>query len=331
MTAVLRIQKINFGDKQESSKVVRGIQNGGLIALKLHNERKDVNVRLEMKSKQATHIDEARSNKNLYFKELSFSEIIKLKQKEHRNNSVGAFEMVFDFQDLTESEHENFDPIKHKSLIDKFIKEHEKISNFDIISFTYHADEKNNHFHVQFSGWNENSCSFNFNEIFNPKVQGDAMLDKDGNQIYIKHNRGKLRGEYKLDENGEKIKKFQMVRENGTQKLQDTWAVHLKENGNKYTHKKAFTSVLHFSKSVWNKFEENTRKQKYLIREMENERIRAIKEENFELVIELETLLNSAVIEVMNIARDIQTDQAVHRAKKGIKLPNYKQLNNIKG
>lgn len=330
MTAVLRIQKINFGDKQESSKVVRGIHNGGLVALKKHNERTDINVRLEMKSKQATHIDESNSNKNFYFKEMNFYNIQEIKRKKHRLNSVGAFEMVFDFQDLTEDEIENFDAIKHKSLIDKFIKRHEKISNFKILSYTLHLDEKNPHYHIVFSGWNDSSCSFDFNEVFNPKVQGEEILDKNGNQIYLKHNRGKLRGEYQLDENGEKINKYQMTRENGTQKLQNDWAIHLKENGDKYTHKKAFTSVLHFTKSIWNRFEENTKLKIYFVREMEAERIRAIKEENFELVLELETMLKNEVLEVMSIAQDIQTDQAIHRAKKGEKMPN-KLINTIKG
>jgi hypothetical protein len=330
MTAVLRIQKINFGDKQEASKLVRGIHSGSLVAIKRHNERTDINVRLEMKSKQATHIDEARSNKNLYFKGMSFYDIDSLKRKEHRLNSVGAFEMVFDFQDLTEYEIENFDAIKHKSLIDKFINEHEKINNYKILSYSLHLDEKNPHFHIVFSGWNDNSNAFDFNEVFNPKVQGEKMLDKNGNQIYLKHNRGKLRGEYQLDENGEKIKKYQMVRENGTQKLQDAWAVHLKEHGDKYTHRKAFTSVLHFAKGVWNRFNETTKQKIYLIREMESERIKAIKEENFELVLELETMLKNEVLGVMSIAQDIQTDQAIHRAKKGTKLSN-KLINNIKG
>ena len=329
MTAVLRIEKRNFADKKETAGVVKGIDNGGLVALKKHNERTDINVRLEMKRKQATHINEAKSGKNFYFKKLSFNEIKKLKNKEHRNNSVGAFEIIFDFQDLAENDIENFDVFKHKSLIDKFINEHSNISNYKVLSYAYHADEKNPHFHIIYSGWNENSSSFNFNEVFNPKVQGDAMLDKNGSQIYLKHNRGKLRGQAKLDEYGQKIKKYQMLRENGTQKLQDSWATHLRENGNKYTHKKAFTSVLHFTKSVWNRFGENTKQKIYLIREMETERMRAIREENFELVFELETLLKNAVFEVMSIAQDIQTDQAVHRAKKGKKLLN-KQINKIK-
>lgn len=330
MTAVLRIQKMNFGDKQEASKLVRGIHSGSLVAIKRHNERTDINVQLEMKSKQATHIDESRSNRNLYFKEMNFYAIDSLKRKSHRLNSVGAFEMVLDFQDLTEYEIENFDAIKHKSLIDKFINEHEKINNYKILSYSLHLDEKNPHFHIVFSGWNDNSNAFDFNEVFNPKVQGETMLDKNGNQIYMKHNRGKLQGEYQLDENGEKIKKYHMLRENGTQKLQNDWALHLKENEDKYTHKKAFTSVLHFTKSIWNRFEENTKQKVYLIREMENERIRAIKEENFELVLELETLLKNEVFQVMSEAQDIQTDQAVHRAKKGKKMPN-KLKNNIKG
>ena len=328
MTAILRIQKINFGDKYLDSRLVRGIDNGGLIALHKHHTRTDINVRLEMKSKQATNIDETKSHNNVYFETLTYKDIDTLKRREHRTNSVGAFEMVFDFQDLTEEENKNFDIHKHKELIDNFIKEQSDLKGFKLLSYVFHADEKNNHFHLTFSGWNDSYNSFNFNEVFNPKIQGDPLLDKNGNNIYKKHNRGKLKGQEMLDEFGNKLKKFNTTRENGTQKLQDNWGNYLKTNSKRYSHKKDFTSVLQYSKGIWRKLDNTTKDKIFFIREMEKERIQALREENLELVLNIEEIMKTAVFEVMSITNDIQADQAIHRIKKPKKVIN-KLINTI--
>lgn len=316
MTAVLRIQKINFADKRETDGLVRGVDSGGLIALKKHNERQDINVRYEMKSKQATHIDEEQSHRNLFFKRMTFDAIRQLKSKPHRSNSVASFELVFDFQDLNEEEIEGFDVLQHKNMIDEFLKNQVLGTKYELLSYAYHGDEKNPHFHLVFSGWDKDERAFNFNDVFNPKQKGEPLLDENGTPVFVKHNRGKLKGQFQLDEDGQKIQKFNMVRENGTQKLQDAWGDYLQENGNLYQHKKYFTSILHFPNYVWHRFDETTKQRIYLIREMENERMRALKDENFEAVRELETLLKNEVFAVMNISNDIQTDQAIKRHQK---------------
>jgi len=323
MTVVLRIEKINFSDKVRNGSTVRGIDGGGLVALKKHNERQEVNHRLEMKSKQATHIDNSRSHGNRYFKRLGYEEINKLKAKEHRSNSVGAFELVVDFQDLSSAEIEHFDVLEHKTLIEAFIQQQNIGNSFELLSFVYHADEKNPHYHLIFSGWNEQAQAFNFNEVFNPKVEGEPICDEDGNLIHFKHNRGKLKGQYMLDEQGQKIPKKKTERINGAQHLQDDWAAFLKADGQRYRHKKKFSSALHFPKHIWQKFDETTKERVYLVRRMEIERMRLLIEENFKAFDELETLLKNEVFAVMNAAYGVQTTQAVRRAEKGKKTPKY--------
>ena len=323
MTAVLRLQKINFADKRETDGFVRGIESGGLIALKKHNERLEVNVRCEIKSKQATHIDAKRSHRNHFFKQMSFDAVREIKSKPYRSNSVGSYELVFDFQDLTEDEVENFDVMEHKLMIDAFIKEQEFGSKFELLSYAYHGDEKNPHFHLLFSGWNADERKFNFNDVFNPKRQGEPLLDASGNPVFLRHNRGKLKGEFQLDKSGNKIPKFNMVRENGTQKLQDAWGSFLSEQGNVYQHKKKFSSLLHFPKNIWFRLDETTKKRVYLIRKMETERLRALKEQDMNYLKELDSLLKKEVFAVMGIAYDVQTEQAIQRGKKRHKSLTY--------
>lgn len=302
---------------------MRGIDGGGLVAIKKHNERQEVNHRLEMKSKQATHIDNSRAHGNRYFKRLGYEAINALKAKEHRSNSVGAFELVVDFQDLSTAEMEHFDVLEHKALIGAFIQQQAIGNSFELLSFVYHADEKNPHYHLIFSGWNEQEQAFNFNEVFNPKVEGEPLRDDTGELIYLKHNRGKLKGQYMLDEQGQKILKRQTERFNGVQRLQDDWAEFLKADGERYRHKKKFSSALQFPKHVWRKFDETTKERVYLVRRMETERMRLLKEENYKAFDELETLLKNEVFEVMNAAYGIQTTQAVRRSENGKKTPKY--------
>ncbi|RLA82262.1 MAG: hypothetical protein DRG78_07655 [Epsilonproteobacteria bacterium] len=315
MTAVLRIEKRNFTDTKTKSGLVRGIENGSLIAMKKHNERLEINHHYEMKSKQRTNITEKNSHKNIYFKNMSYEEIKKIKKKHHRSNSVGAFEIVFDFQDLTKDEIKNFDVLAHKSLIDEFLQEQSLTNEFEILSYAYHGDEKNPHFHLILSGWNEQEQAFNFNDKFNPKKNGKPVLNSNGEQVYLKHNRGKNKGEFLLDKENNKQVKYEMIRENGVQKLQDKWGDYLSSNNFRYSHKKEFTSLLQFPNSIWHKFDEETKQRVYFIRELEKERILNIKEKNHSVINEIETLLKNEVLEVLKISQHIQDEQIANKAR----------------
>lgn len=315
MTAVLRIEKRNFADTKTKNGFVRGIEKNSLVAMKKHNERLEINHNYEIKSKQRTNINEENSYKNIYFKSMSFEQIKKIKNRQHRSNSVGAFEVVFDFQDLTENEINSFDVLQHKALIDKFLQEQSIGKKFELLSYVYHADEKNPHFHLIFSGWNKQEQSFNFNDEFNPKKKGEPLLTSEGNPVFLKHNRGKQKGEYLLDEHGDKQIKYEMVRENGTQKLQDAWGSYLKDNNFRYSHKKQFTSFLQFPNSIWHSFDANTQKKVLFIRELEKERIQSIAENNLLLADEIEIMLKNEVLEVLHLAQHIQDKQVAKRAK----------------
>ena len=127
MTAVMRIETINFATMKRGSKEVRGIEDGGMLGLLKHNQRKLYNKTHEVKSKQATNIDKKRSHLNHYFKVISESDIEVLKAIPHRANQVGAFQMVFDFQDLTEDDlakfHDKTYATKHAKMILAYLKE----------------------------------------------------------------------------------------------------------------------------------------------------------------------------------------------------------------
>ncbi|MCW8895539.1 hypothetical protein [Sulfurimonas sp.] len=315
MTAVLRIEKRNFADTKTKNGLVRGVDNNSLAATKKHNERLEINHRYEMKSKQRTNINEENSYKNVYFKRMSFEQIKKIKEKPHRSNSVGAFELVFDFQDLTEDEINSFDVLQHKALIDEFLEEQPLEKKFELLSYVYHGDEKNPHFHLVFSGWNQEEQSFNFNDEFNPKKKGEPFLTSDGNPVFLKHNRGKQKSKYLLDEHGNKQIKYEMIRENGVQKLQDKWGTYLKDNNFRYSHKKKFTSLLQFPNYIWHSFDSNAQNKVLLIRELEKERIKSITENNHPLADEIEIMLKNEVLEVLNIAQHIQDEQVAKRAK----------------
>ncbi len=313
MTAVLRFEKRNFADKMTTDGILWGIDNGGLIRLKKHNERDEINMRMEIRSKRSENIDPTLSKHNIYFRKMSLDEIEEIKNTPHRPNGAGAFEMAFDFQDLTEEERKSFDVMKHKELIEGYLAAVGITQRFKILSFVYHADEKNPHFHAVFSGIDKTTGKFGINDYFNPKIEGDIERDKDGNVIYLIENRGKRKGLPMLDEQGNKIPKRKTVRKNGIQKLQDRWGKYLATTKSGYSHKKTFTSVLNFSKGVWRRFDENTKQRVYLVREAERERMKALKEGDIEAVEEIAAFMRSEVIEILQIAQEIQDDIAIER------------------
>lgn len=320
MTAVLRFEKRNFADKITTDGIQRGIDKGGLIALKNHNERELINSRMEVKSKQSENINTSLSMRNIYFKKMRIDEIKEIKSTPHRENGVGAFEMVFDFQDLTEEDREVFDVLKHKQLIESYLESIGVSQRFKILSFVYHTDEfaGNPHFHIVFSGIDKKSGTFGVNEFFNPKSKtSEIETDKDGNVIYLIENRGKQKGLPKLDANGNKIPKLKKIARNGTQWLQDTWSEHLAITKSGYFHMKEFTSVLNFSKGVWRRFDKKTKERVLLIREAEKMRIQAIKNEDGETVEEIESFMREEVAQLLQIAQDIQIEIGIERKQKG--------------
>jgi len=314
MTAVLRFEKRSFADKITTNGILRGIDRG-LVALKKHNEREEINSRMEVKSKQSENINTSLSYRNVYFKIMQYEEIEEIKNTPHRSNGVGAFELVFDFQDLTEEEREEFDVIKHKQLIDEYLKSIGVTDRFKILSSVYHADEKNPHFHIICSGIDKESGKFGVNEFFNPKEKGEVELDKDGNTVYLIENRGKRKGLPMLDEQGNKTPKQKLTSRNGTQWLQNTWSDFLAGSGTGFSNKKEFTSVLSFSKGVWRRFDNKTKQRILLVREAEKMRIKAIKEESYDEVEEIESFMRDEVNEILNIAQDTQIDIAIERKK----------------
>lgn len=313
MTAVLRFEKRNFADKTTTDGILRGIDNGGLIALKKHNERDEINTRLEVKSKQSENINTSLSKHNLYFKRMSLDEIKEIKNTSHRANTAGAFEMVFDFQDLTDDEQQNFDVLKHKKLIEGYLESIGITPRFKMLSFVYHADEKNPHFHAVFSAIDNTTGQFGINDYMNPKVVGDVERDKDGNVIYLIENRGKRKGLPMLDDEGNKIPKRKVSRRNGMQQLQDVWARYLRNTESGYENKKVFSSVLNFSKGVWRRFDERTKQRVYLIRKSEKMLHKAIREDDVVSAEKLRTMMNIEVAKIMQIAQTIQSDIAAKR------------------
>ena len=314
MTAVLRFQKRNFSDNITSKGTEKGINNGSLIALKKHNERQELCQSMEVKSKRATNIDTSLSHHNIYYEKMKYSDIQEIKDTPHRANTSGVFELVFDFQDLTEEESSNFDPQKHKELIEEYLKEIGISENFKRLSFVYHKDEKNPHYHLIYSGINKQSNTFDINNYFNPKIKGEAQRDENNNLIYQVENRGKRKGLPKLDSDGNKIIKYDYTRRNGTQYLQDTWSDHLTKSKNtNYSNKKQFISILGFSDSIFHRFSEQTKQRVYLIRETDTERNKALLDGNYDTAKELEEFMRSEIEKVLDIAQDIQMEIAVER------------------
>lgn len=88
--------------------------------------------------------------------------------------------MIFDHQDLTEEEREAFDVIKHKQLIESYLESANIPQHFKILSFVYHADEKNPHYHVIFSGLDKQTGAFGVNEFYIVMVEEEMKegLDK---------------------------------------------------------------------------------------------------------------------------------------------------------
>jgi hypothetical protein len=290
MTAVLRFEKRSFADKITKNGTIKGVDSGGLYALKKHNEREEINPNYEVKSKRTDHIDPTKSSANIYYKRMTSEEIKRIQKAEHRANAVGAFEFVFDFQDLSNLERENFDAEAHKKLIEEFFEASGITQKFDLLSFVFHLDEKNPHFHAIFSGQDKTqNGKFLVNDHFN-KLRADGS------------------------------------RENGTQLLQNSWSEHLEANANRYKNKKDFISALGFSNGIYRRFDKETKERIDLIREAEKLFIRAKQEDNKVKADGLGGFIASEVAKVLKIAQEIQEEQAQERKEQKNKKKEIKNV-----
>ncbi|MDD3009338.1 MAG: hypothetical protein PHQ70_10785 [Arcobacter sp.] len=312
MTCVMRIETINFATLNRGGQSVKGINDGGLYGLMKHNNREEINTSYEVKSKRATNIDTAKSKYNHYFKKLTTLKIEKLKQiPKKKLDTAGAFQVVFDFQDLPEIERAKFfneDYSKDKAkLILAFLKEQGILEEFELLEMVLHLDEKNPHFHLCFSAFSNSKSKFAYNEFFSPIVDYEPVLDKNGNNIFKKINRGKNKGKYELDEQGEKILKTVPIRKSILQTLQNSFNDFLIKNQTPYRNKKEFTSLLQFPKSVWHKFPDDLKQKIYDIREKEKimnmQRKKQNKNEYEKSRKELVYLFNDVIIETENIKK----------------------------
>ena len=279
MTAVMRIETINFSTMKRGSKEVRGIEDAGMLGLLKHNQRKLYNKSYEVKSKQASNIDKKRSHLNHYFKVMSEHDIQALKSLPHRVNQVGAFQMVFDFQDLTDEDlvkfHDKTHATKHAKMILAYLKEQGILDHFELLELICHNDEKNPHYHLTFSAYDSLSKDWGYNEFFSPIVGSEPVM-KNGEVVYQVENRGKNKGKSKLDSQGNRIPKTQVVRQSILQTLQDNWNDFLIRHHQPYRNKKEFSSLLQYTKGVWRAFSPELKEKVYAIRKKETELNKAL-------------------------------------------------------
>lgn len=316
MTAVMRIETINFATLKRGGSIVKGIDDGGMYGLLKHNNRVEYNKSYEVKSKRVTNINEKRSIYNHYFKKLTTNKIETIKNIKHRKNQVGAFQMVFDFQDLNDVDKDKFKDknyAKHKlKIILAYLKEQDILNKFDLLEAIIHNDELNPHFHLSFSSIDNNTKDWGYNDFFSPIVKHE-IVKKNGIIQYQQNNRGKLKGKFKLDSNGHKIPKKQAVRANILQKLQDDWDNFLLKNNQPYRNKKEYSSILQFPKYLWRRFDNDLKEKIYSIRKKEisvnqmkdkdNNKYEALKKELaykfYDVITEVEVVKSKPFIKVL--------------------------------
>lgn len=260
-----------LGNKSADGR--RGIKAGALVAISRHNFRAKVDKNVEIrKSKKATHIDASLSYRNICYKQLDFEEIktIKRQAKETsaKNNTVGSFELLLDFTENVQT----FDAEAHKEMVMGFLKEIGILDRFKLLEMVLHLDEEREkpHFHIVFSGFNQEIGKFAVNDFFSPKGEEKILRDEYGEIIYKKIKNGKERGELELDKNGNLIPRMEAYRRNGAQWLQDSYSHYLQENDIKYSNKKKWSSALQFPNGVWRKFDQKTKDAVYYFRDLEN-------------------------------------------------------------
>lgn len=259
MVAVLNMKFYKFADTKND----KGINSGSMVSIEKHSAREDIQIkRCEIKSKQRTNIDRSLSKNNIVIKRLDYSKIGEMKKRKHKSSSVGAFGLVFDFQD---SEIESFDVSIHTTMINDFLAESGIVEHFEILSIHCHLDEKNPHYHVMFDGFDRIKEKYAVNDFFSPLGEHKQVLNDDGSKRYKKTPKGK----YKLDLEGNKIPYTEQVRENGAQNLQNSWDEYLKRHEFVYTAKKQHTSLLSINRRVWRDMSEEDKDTVFYFRKLE--------------------------------------------------------------
>ena len=266
-TVVLNYMKWNMRDKQMANGTTqKGVANGSLYGLAKHNHRTEIRNNYEHKINAGSNIDESKSQLNVYIKKMTSDDINKIKEqaKTASKNVAAVFSLVFDFKD---EEPEGFDVEKHTELIELYLERSGISEEYEMIDLCFHGDEiANSHFHATFSGYSKTQNKFNINSFFEPEL-GVPILDKDGEIIYKKHNRGKLKGQFMLDDEGEQIPKRQKL--SATQFFQDTWEEFLEEEAPNYQHDRDFASFFYYTKGIYMKFSPEEKERINVVREAE--------------------------------------------------------------
>lgn len=283
-TGIMNFKSYNFETRSKGGEIEKGINEGGLWALKKHNEREHLDFTQETKFVKSKfsgndNIDLKKSQDNIYYKRLKKSDIEELEKKQTRKNGVGAFSIVFDFQDLKKEVKDHFGKMRNdkksyaeifKKIIDDFLEKEGISERFEILESVLHLDEENPHFHILFSGWDKKENKWGYNDFISPKTAPRIAKDKKGEVIYQKEPRGKNKGKFKLDKNGNKIPKTIQSRTSRMQEFQDKWGEHLeKRTKSKLSNKKSKKSMLHFSQSVYKEFPKEVKEELKELRKLE--------------------------------------------------------------
>jgi len=260
MVAVLNMKFYKFSDTKNGD---RGINSGSMVAIEKHSSREDIQIkRCEIKNKQRTNIDRDLSENNVVIQRLDYTKIEEMKMRKHKSSNVGAFGLIFDFQD---TKIENFSVEIHTKMINDFLAESGIVEHFEVLSMYCHLDEKNPHYHVIFDGWDKLKEKYAVNDFFSPLSAPKQVLNADGSKRYKKTPKGK----YKLDFEGNKIAYTEQVRENGAQNLQNSWDTFLEQHEYIYTGKKQHTSLLSINSRVWRDMSEEDKDRVYYFRKLE--------------------------------------------------------------
>ena len=254
----------------------RKLDGGEIWSIHKHNAREELGIVKdnELKLMQNTSIDASLSKNNKCFKRMSWDKLKALKEKPHRKNTAGAFEIVFSMQNENAKLNEEFDVNEHKKLIENFLNEFGITSRFDVLEFVYHGDEgigkPHHHFHITLSGW-DNSLEegkFNINGFFSPVIAEAFQYDNKGNQLFKKIDKGKDRGKLVYNDKGKPIPKTKPIRSDGMQNFQNAWELYLLKN-TKYWNKKPYTSMLQIPKSLYKTMSHEDKIQLFNFRELE--------------------------------------------------------------
>lgn len=280
----MTIQPITFNTKTISGKIVKGIDKGGLLALKGHNNRQEYHEEYEIKNRRTAHIDKSKEHLNHYFKKMNAKKIEKLKSIPHRSNQRGAFQIIYSFQDLDEETANKFydkEYAKDKAkLIIEFLKSQGITQRFDLLDLICHNDEglygetQHPHFHLTFSAFDKIMQDWGYKDFYCPTVDKKPLV-KNGEIQYKKIKNGKDRGKFVVDKNGNKVPKMKDIEAPIFKQLQDSWNHFLISKQEPFRNKKEFTSLIQFPDSIWRRLSPEKKQQVYDIRKLQKRMDRA--------------------------------------------------------